>query len=189
MSVADQLRALDEQRTTLLERAKAEALERAEKVIADLSALGFDCSFNFETGSPQHCPKDRREIGTTSIIDQLRALNRRRAALAEQAKAEALDMAQHAIVLLNEVGFPHRLVDVAQETLVRVEQSQGTIRSRCRRNSRNWARLDCCFRGMIMQGKMHSRHRASWPKPSSKARRAQERRSASAVTHPRVRCA
>ena len=42
MSVLDQLKSLDEQRTKLLEGAKKEALEAAQKAIADLNALGFD---------------------------------------------------------------------------------------------------------------------------------------------------
>jgi hypothetical protein len=42
MSVLDKLKALDEQRAQLLEDAKKEALDKADKAIADLNALGFN---------------------------------------------------------------------------------------------------------------------------------------------------
>jgi hypothetical protein len=42
MSVLDKLKALDEQRTKLLDDAKKEALEAAHKAIADLNQLGFN---------------------------------------------------------------------------------------------------------------------------------------------------
>ena len=41
-SVLEKLKALDEQRAQLLEGAKKEALEIAEKAVADLNDLGFD---------------------------------------------------------------------------------------------------------------------------------------------------
>jgi hypothetical protein len=41
-SVLEKLRALDEQRAQLLEGAKKEALEIAERAVADLNDLGFD---------------------------------------------------------------------------------------------------------------------------------------------------
>src|SRR5437868_15394300 len=40
-NVLDQLKALDEQRTKLLETAKNAALEKAKEAIAELNALGF----------------------------------------------------------------------------------------------------------------------------------------------------
>jgi len=41
MSVLEKLKALDEQRSKLLEGAKAEALDKANKAIEELNALGF----------------------------------------------------------------------------------------------------------------------------------------------------
>jgi hypothetical protein len=41
MSVLDELKALNEQRDKLLEAAKREALEKAEKAVAELNELGF----------------------------------------------------------------------------------------------------------------------------------------------------
>lgn len=41
MSVLEKLKALDEQRAKLLDGAKTEALEKAEKAIAELNELGF----------------------------------------------------------------------------------------------------------------------------------------------------
>jgi hypothetical protein len=42
MSVIDELRKLDEQRTALIEKAKSEALAQAEQAIATLNELGFN---------------------------------------------------------------------------------------------------------------------------------------------------
>ena len=44
MSVLEKLKALDEQRAKLLEGAKAEALDKAQKAVAELNELGFDYS-------------------------------------------------------------------------------------------------------------------------------------------------
>ena len=44
MSVLDELKALNEQREKLLEAAKREALEKAEKAVAELNGLGFHYS-------------------------------------------------------------------------------------------------------------------------------------------------
>jgi hypothetical protein len=41
MSVLEKLKALDAQRTQLLEGAKQEALDKAEKAVAELKELGF----------------------------------------------------------------------------------------------------------------------------------------------------
>jgi hypothetical protein len=41
-SVLEQLKKLDEQRTKLLDGAKAEAMKKAEEAIAELKELGFD---------------------------------------------------------------------------------------------------------------------------------------------------
>ena len=111
MSVLDELKTLDEQRTMLLEGAKAEALQRAEKAIADLNELGFHYSLNDESGRQQQSSKDGGDIGKTSVVRQLKALDKQRAELYEGAKAEALEMAQQAISLLDELGFPFKLVE------------------------------------------------------------------------------
>jgi uncharacterized protein (UPF0335 family) len=42
MSVLEKLKVLDAQRAELVEGAKQEALDKAEKAIADLNSLGFD---------------------------------------------------------------------------------------------------------------------------------------------------
>jgi hypothetical protein len=42
MSVLEKLKALDAQRAQLLEGAKKEALDKAEKAVAELNELGFD---------------------------------------------------------------------------------------------------------------------------------------------------
>lgn len=42
MTVLEQLKKLEEQRATLLEGAKKEALAKAEAAVADLNAIGFD---------------------------------------------------------------------------------------------------------------------------------------------------
>ena len=44
MSVLEKLKALDAQRAQLLEGAKKEALDKAEKAVAELNELGFDYS-------------------------------------------------------------------------------------------------------------------------------------------------
>jgi molybdopterin-guanine dinucleotide biosynthesis protein len=44
MSVLEELKALDKQRAQLLEGAKKEALDKAEKAVAELNELGFDYS-------------------------------------------------------------------------------------------------------------------------------------------------
>jgi hypothetical protein len=44
MSVLEKLKALDAQRAQLLEGAKQEALDKAEKAVAELNELGFDYS-------------------------------------------------------------------------------------------------------------------------------------------------
>ena len=61
MSVLDQLKSLDEQRTKLLEGAKKEALEAAQKAIADLNALGFDFKLVEGSGTARRPPRERTE--------------------------------------------------------------------------------------------------------------------------------
>ena len=62
MSVLDQLKSLDEQRTKLLEEAKKEALEAAHKAIADLNELGFNYRLVEGPGtSTARKPRERSE--------------------------------------------------------------------------------------------------------------------------------
>lgn len=61
MSVLEQLKALDAQRAQLLEGAKKEALENAEKAVAELNELGFHYSLvegaSAPTTSPSRAPR------------------------------------------------------------------------------------------------------------------------------------
>jgi hypothetical protein len=59
-SVLEKLKALDAQRTQLLEGAKKEALDNAEKAVAELNELGFDYRL-VEGASPARAP---RKAGT-----------------------------------------------------------------------------------------------------------------------------
>jgi hypothetical protein len=70
MSVLEQLKALDEQRAKLLEGAKKEALDKAEKAVAELNELGFDCSL-VEGGSTARSP---RKAATEAPTRQARDL-------------------------------------------------------------------------------------------------------------------
>jgi hypothetical protein len=60
MSVLEKLKALDAQRAQLLEGAKKEALDNAEKAVAELNELGFDYRL-VEGGSTARAP---RKAGT-----------------------------------------------------------------------------------------------------------------------------
>ena len=51
------------------------------------------------------------QSGTTSVIAEIRALEKRKAELLEAAKAEALKQAQDAIANLAEIGFLYRLIE------------------------------------------------------------------------------
>ena len=58
-SVLEKLKALDAQRAQLLEGAKQEALDKAEKAVAELNALGFDYRLveGATTASPSRAPR------------------------------------------------------------------------------------------------------------------------------------
>ena len=56
MSILEKLKALDTQRAQLLEGAKKEALDKAEKAVAELNELGFDYSL-VEGASPAKAPR------------------------------------------------------------------------------------------------------------------------------------
>jgi hypothetical protein len=55
-TVLEKLRALDAQRVQLLEGAKKEALDKAEKAVAELNELGFDYSL-IEGALPPRAPR------------------------------------------------------------------------------------------------------------------------------------
>jgi hypothetical protein len=63
MSVLDKLKALDDQRTKLLEDAKKEALDKAHEAIADLNALGFNYTLveGSGTSTARRPPRERSE--------------------------------------------------------------------------------------------------------------------------------
>ena len=70
MSVLEKLKALDAQRAELLEGAKKEALDKAEKAVAELNELGFDYSL-VEGASTARAP---RKAGTQAPKRQARDL-------------------------------------------------------------------------------------------------------------------
>jgi hypothetical protein len=70
MSVLEKLKALDAQRAQLLEDAKKEALDKAEKAVAELNELGFDYGL-VEGASTTRAP---RKAGTQAPKRQARDL-------------------------------------------------------------------------------------------------------------------
>jgi hypothetical protein len=70
-SVLEKLKALDEQRAQLLEGAKKEALDNAERAVADLNALGFHYTL-IEGASTTPAPRAPRKIASqaTKIASQ-----------------------------------------------------------------------------------------------------------------------
>jgi hypothetical protein len=57
MSVLEKLKALDAQRAQLLDDAKKEALDNAEKAVAELNELGFHYSLTEGAASPARAPR------------------------------------------------------------------------------------------------------------------------------------
>ena len=70
MSVLEKLKALDAQRAQLLEGARKEALDKAEKAVAELNELGFNYSL-VESASTARSP---RKAGTQASKRQARDL-------------------------------------------------------------------------------------------------------------------
>jgi hypothetical protein len=62
-TVLEKLKALDAQRATLLEGAKKEALDNAEKAIAELNELGFHYALT-EGASPSASPRAPRKAAS-----------------------------------------------------------------------------------------------------------------------------
>jgi hypothetical protein len=73
MSVLEKLKALDEQRAQFLEGAKKEALEKAEKALAELNELGFDYSL-VEGASSASTARAPRKPATQAPKRQVRDL-------------------------------------------------------------------------------------------------------------------
>jgi hypothetical protein len=63
-----------------------------------------------------------------SVLDELKALDEKRAQLLEDAKKEALDNAEKAVAALNELGFDYRLVEGATTPRARKATSQAPKR-------------------------------------------------------------
>jgi hypothetical protein len=72
-SVLEKLKALDAQRATLLEDAKKEALDNAEKAVAELNELGFHYSLT-EGASTNTTPRAPRKAATQAPKRQARDL-------------------------------------------------------------------------------------------------------------------
>jgi len=62
MSVLEELKALDKQRSKLLEGAKAEALEKAQKAVEELNALGFHYSLSEGTAKGKRATGIKRAM-------------------------------------------------------------------------------------------------------------------------------
>lgn len=64
MSVLEEIKALEAKRTALLEGAKAELLDAANKIITELRELGFNYSLTLEKQTPKG-----RKAGSTTTTD------------------------------------------------------------------------------------------------------------------------
>jgi hypothetical protein len=71
-TVLEKLKALDAQRATLLEGAKKEALENAEKAVAELNELGFH--YSLVEGASTSTPRAPRKAGADPSKRQARDL-------------------------------------------------------------------------------------------------------------------
>lgn len=65
MSILDQIRQLEEQKTKLLEQARKEAVTKAEVAIAELNALGFNYRL---TGGPSDSTPSKRRSGVRQDV-------------------------------------------------------------------------------------------------------------------------
>jgi hypothetical protein len=71
-SVLEKLKALDAQRATLLEDAKKEALDKAEKAVAELNELGFHYSVTEGASVPVSTPRAPRKASSQAPKRQAR---------------------------------------------------------------------------------------------------------------------
>ena len=63
-TVLERLKALDEQRATLLDDAKKEALDKAEKAVAELNELGFHYTLTEGASTPSASPRAPRKVSS-----------------------------------------------------------------------------------------------------------------------------
>jgi hypothetical protein len=73
-TVLEKLKALDAQRTQLLEGAKKEALENAEKAVAELNELGFHYTLTEGASTPSASPRAPRKASSQVPKRQARDL-------------------------------------------------------------------------------------------------------------------
>ena len=73
MTILEKLKALDAQRATLLESAKKEALDNAEKAVAELNELGFHYTLT-EGASTSTTPRAPRKAASKAPKRQARDL-------------------------------------------------------------------------------------------------------------------
>ena len=73
-TVLEKLKALDAQRAQLLDDAKKEALDNAEKAVAELNELGFHYSLTEGAASPARAPRAPRKASSPSPKRQARDL-------------------------------------------------------------------------------------------------------------------
>ena len=73
-TVLEKLKALDAQRATLLEGAKKEALENAEKAVAELNELGFHYSLTEGASVSAPAPRTQRKASAQAPKRQARDL-------------------------------------------------------------------------------------------------------------------
>jgi hypothetical protein len=73
-TVLERLKALDEQRATLLDDAKKEALDKAEKAVAELNELGFHYTLTEGASTPSASPRAPRKASSQAPKRQARDL-------------------------------------------------------------------------------------------------------------------
>jgi hypothetical protein len=70
-SVLEKLKALDAQRATLLEGAKKEALDNAEKAVAELNELGFHYTLSEGASTTSTSPSKPRKASTSKATKRV----------------------------------------------------------------------------------------------------------------------
>ena len=73
-TVLEKLKALDAQRATLLDDAKKEALDNAEKAVAELNELGFHYTLTEGASAPSASPRAPRKASSQAPKRQARDL-------------------------------------------------------------------------------------------------------------------
>jgi hypothetical protein len=72
-SVLEKLKALDAQRAQLLEGAKKEALDNAERAVAELNELGFHYTLTEGASTPSRTPRAPRKAASKTEISKRQA--------------------------------------------------------------------------------------------------------------------